>query len=73
MQRIISPHHSNEQDWSVCANGQRNKGAVKGAVSDFFAPLGLQVVVTYKESFWHTWMVRKPKASPANSTASGQH
>lgn len=39
---------------------------MKGAVTDFFAPLGLQVVVTYKENAWHTWMVRKPKASPAS-------
>lgn len=35
-------------DWSVCMNGTVHYGAVKGAVDDFFRPLGLPVFLTYQ-------------------------
>jgi hypothetical protein len=47
------------QDWSLCMNGTRQEGAVKGAVNGFFAKLGLKVWVT-AEAAWPTWYVRKP-------------
>jgi hypothetical protein len=47
------------QDWSLCANGTRHPGAVRGAIDDFAIHHGLQFVVTYQES-WASWYVRKP-------------
>lgn len=47
------------QDWGICADGSRHSGAVKGAVDDFAAKNGLQVVVTYTDG-WESWMMRKP-------------
>ncbi len=47
------------QDWSLCLNGTRNDGAVKGAVNDFFAQEGVTVMET-KEGDWSSWYVRKP-------------
>lgn len=48
------------QDWGLCHNGTRHQGAVRAAVDDFFGGMGLQVVATYKEEMWNTWMVRQP-------------
>lgn len=48
------------QDWSLCMDGRRFTGAVKGAVDEFFLPLGLTVTVTYWEARWFSWMVQKP-------------
>ncbi len=48
------------QDWALCMDGSRNDGAVKGAVDGFFAGLGLQVLVTYSDVPWVSWIVRKP-------------
>jgi|688.fasta_scaffold102751_3 hypothetical protein len=47
------------QDWSICYDGTKNVGAVKGAVNDFAALNNLQVLVSYKESAWHTWTLLK--------------
>lgn len=52
-----------DQDWSLCANGTRATGAVKGAVDEFAQKHDLQVSVTYKEANWYTWVVRKPICS----------
>lgn len=52
----ISP----SQDWSVCSNGSIRQGAVRGAVNDFFRRENIQVVVTYREHAWNTWLARKP-------------
>ncbi|KAJ3185971.1 hypothetical protein HDU85_000885 [Gaertneriomyces sp. JEL0708] len=49
-----------KEDWGICADGSRNDGAVKGAVMDFADAMGLQVVATYKDTQWVTWMIRKP-------------
>ena len=46
-------------DWSVCADGSKHPGAVRGAVDEFAAKHGFQVVVTYRDD-WNTWMIRKP-------------
>ena len=48
------------QDWSICRDGTRRAGAVKGAVEDFFLPKGLTVSVAYMEVTWVTWLVQKP-------------
>ena len=64
------------QDWTINYDGTRDatRRAVKGAVDDFFAGVApdghgaqvelrrcpLQVVVTYREMGWNTWLVAKP-------------
>jgi len=49
------------EDWSRCADGQTvHQGAVQAAVNDFFIQQGLQLVVTYRERAWNSWLVRKP-------------
>lgn len=48
------------QDWALCMDGSRHEGAVKGAVDEFFGRLGLQVLVTYADGPWVSWMARKP-------------
>ena len=66
---------STMQDWTLNFDGTRDETnrTVKGAVDDFFAgvvggrfpsPVDVkrcprQVVVTYREAAWNTWMVRK--------------
>jgi len=47
------------QDWSVNDDGTRHKGAVKGAVNDFAATVGRQVVVAYRERIWNSWVIVK--------------
>jgi len=47
------------QDWSICYDGTINTSAVKGAVNDFATLKKLQVLVSYKESAWHTWTLLK--------------
>jgi predicted O-methyltransferase YrrM len=49
-----------DQDWSMCTDGSVHKGAVRGAVNEFFSKKGLAVTVMYKESAWNSWIVRKP-------------
>ena len=50
-----------EEDWSVSADGSREARGPKGAVDDFFseACVPRQVVVTYRETVFNSWMVRK--------------
>ena len=52
--RVNVPH----EEWSVCENGTRIEGAVKGAVLQFAQDKHLQVLVTYTE--WPSWIIRKP-------------
>lgn len=42
------------QDWSVCGNGMRNEGAVKGAVQEFARDKGLRIHSTSHE--WPCWI-----------------
>jgi len=46
------------QDWSLCLNGTRNDGAVKGAVLEWAVQHCLTIVVT--QDGWPSWVVRKP-------------
>ncbi|KAG2429484.1 hypothetical protein HXX76_010721 [Chlamydomonas incerta] len=48
------------QNWAKCMDGSEHQGAVKGAVDQFFEKQGLVVHVTYQDSPWSTWIVRKP-------------
>lgn len=48
------------QDWSVCANGTKHPGAVRGAVEDFAKQHGLAISVTFREAMWNSWMAVKP-------------
>ena len=41
------------QDWSVCGNGTRNEGAVKGAVNDFVKNKNVTIHVT--KEVWPSW------------------
>ncbi len=45
------------QDWTVCMDGSRHPGGVKGAVNEFARKLGLTVVVCNHET---SWLIRKP-------------
>ena len=47
------------QDWSLCENGERHDGAVKGAVVEFAKKHNLNVEVTKED--WPSWLFRKPK------------
>ena len=48
------------QDWSVCQDGSKHPGAVRGAVEEFCRKHYLQPGVTYREGDWNTWYFRKP-------------
>lgn len=48
-----------KQDWSLCMDGTRNRGAVKGAVDEFAAAHNLTLTVTCEE-MWPSWIARKP-------------
>lgn len=49
------------QDWSRCQHsGAVHQGAVQAAVNEFFESQGLQIVVTYREQRFNSWLVRKP-------------
>jgi len=47
-------------DWALCYDGSYNKGAVKGAVNEFAERNDLQVLVTYGDERWNSWLVVKP-------------
>jgi hypothetical protein len=50
-----------EQDWSICMNGTKHEGAVRGAVEDFAAQKELVLSVMYKEgASFASWMMQKP-------------
>ncbi|PRW61289.1 Capsular polysaccharide synthesis [Chlorella sorokiniana] len=56
----VSAKPGETQDWSVCLDGSKHEGAVKGAVDEFAAAHGLSIVVVYDEPAWPSWMARKP-------------
>ena len=47
------------QDWSLCADGAINQGAVKGAVDEFAESHQKQVLVSYGEKAWYSWSIVK--------------
>lgn len=48
------------EDWSISADGSRELRGTKGAVDDFFTRcVPRQLSVTYRETVFNTWMVRK--------------
>eukprot|EP00667_Euglena_gracilis_P018473 EG_transcript_19600 len=47
------------QDWSLCGDGTRHMGAVKGAVLEFAAAMGVTVRSTTRDKF-PSWLIRKP-------------
>ena len=48
------------QDWSICQDGSKHPGAVRGAVEEFMLKRGQTITVTYKEQHpFRTWMVLK--------------
>lgn len=47
-------------DWSLCYDGSHNNGAVKGAVNEFAERNDLQVLVTYGDERWNSWVIVKP-------------
>ena len=49
------------QDWSICGDGTKQEGAVRGAVEEFFLPKGLTITVTYwRQYHWFSWLLQKP-------------
>jgi hypothetical protein len=50
------------QDWSLCMDGSRHEGAVRGAVEDFAEQHGLVFSVMYQEieGLLASWMMQKP-------------
>ncbi|GBF93712.1 hypothetical protein Rsub_06815 [Raphidocelis subcapitata] len=46
-------------NWSLCADGTVNPGAVRGAVEDFVRGKGLDVVATLRDR-WPSYMIMKP-------------
>lgn len=47
------------QDWGAGPQGQRNEGAVKGAVVQFAKEQGRQLLVAYNDQPWPSWYLRK--------------
>ena len=47
-------------DWTVCSDGRHEPGSVKRAILEFSASVGVQVVVTYRERHYNSWLMRKP-------------
>ena len=72
---VVEDPSSTLQDWTLNFDGTRDETnrTVKGAVDDFFAGVAdgrfpspddvklcpRQVVITYREHAWNSWMVRK--------------
>jgi len=46
------------EDWSICQDGTKHEGAVRGAVEEFFLAKGLTITVTYLRGV--SWLVQKP-------------
>jgi len=58
---VRSIGHKPDNDWSLCSDGTRHEGAVKGAVEEFLLPKGLTITVTYwRQKGYFTWLVQKP-------------
>jgi hypothetical protein len=49
------------EDWSVCSNGTRNEGSVKGAVDEFMKQKGVTKLYVTKE-LWASWLFIKTYA-----------
>lgn len=50
-----------DQDWSLCMDGTKHGGAVRGALEEFAANHGLVVSVMYIENgHFASWMMQKP-------------
>ena len=64
--QLQSIGRKSDDDWSLCSDGTRNEGAVKGAVENFLLPKGLTITVTYwnQPAPFFTWMVQKPMCCP---------
>lgn len=56
------------EDWSRCEDGREEPRAVKGAVDDFAAKHGLEIVATH-EGF-DTWLIQKPYETTMATTES---
>ena len=54
---IFAAEGDRAQDWSLCADGTTNPGAVKGAVIDFCGKRGLKY---YEIPASKNWVIRKP-------------
>jgi hypothetical protein len=52
------------QDWSLCEDGSRNPGAVKGAVMEFALQHNLKVEAIFQNE-QPSWIMRKPVYGPA--------
>jgi len=50
------------QDWSLCEDGSRRPGAVKGAVLQFANQVG--ATVTANRERWPSWIMLKPRRPP---------
>ena len=48
------------EDWSLCGNGTVHPGAVKGAVDEAVASLGVELFVLHKDGPFPSWLFRKP-------------
>lgn len=55
-----------QQNWSVNSDGSIDKlgRAVKGAVDEFAAKINVQVVLSYRDGPWNSWVLRKPECTP---------
>ena len=51
----------NKQDWSICEDGTKHDGAVRGAVDEFAKENNLQVVVQTSKRNFPTWSIEKNK------------
>lgn len=49
----------NKQDWSICEDGTKHDGAVRGAVDEFAKENNLQVVVQTSKRNFPTWSIEK--------------
>lgn len=58
---LTAPEVPPGQDWSLCMDGTKKIGAVKGAVDNFAMKNNLQVFVTYQDPPWSTWIILKPQ------------
>lgn len=53
----ISNH---SEDWALCGNGTIHPGAVKGAVDEAVASLGVELFILHKDGLYPSWLFRKP-------------
>eukprot|EP01004_Peranema_trichophorum_P009145 NODE_7890_length_731_cov_22.569079_g7275_i0.p1 GENE.NODE_7890_length_731_cov_22.569079_g7275_i0~~NODE_7890_length_731_cov_22.569079_g7275_i0.p1 ORF type:complete len:173 (+),score=27.31 NODE_7890_length_731_cov_22.569079_g7275_i0:72-590(+) len=50
-----------KQDWSIMPNGSKrtDNKAVRSAVNEFASQHNRQIVITYEDGYWPTWVMRK--------------